>query len=182
MLTGGSGYVFGTLFGVMVLAVTQVLIQFIGSLSSWWTRIVIGLLTFTFIGVQTLLANRKVGPKIAQSPQALAAVRRKRMRQGIAVGAVFVLALFSFFAVSQFGASPTSESTESAQCQVAPFREAEAESLIQEGAVIVYHRTAGPQCVDQLYAIFPDGRVTGSDGVNPVEKQVPLKKWSNCSP
>ena len=173
MLTGGSGYVFGTLFGVMVLAVTQVLIQFIGSLSSWWTRIIIGVLTLIFIGVQTILANRKVGLKVAQSPQALAAFRRKRLRQGIAVGAVFVLVLFSFIAVSQFGASPTGESTESAQCQVKPFREAEAESLIQEGAVIVYHRTAGPQCVDQLFAIYLDGRITGSDGVNTVEKQVP---------
>jgi hypothetical protein len=94
------------------------------------------------------------------------------MRQGIAVGAVFVLILFSFIAVSQFGASPTGDNTESAQCQVAPFREAEAESLIQEGAIIVYHRTAGPACVDQLYAIFPDGRVTGNDGVDKVEKQV----------
>jgi ribose/xylose/arabinose/galactoside ABC-type transport system permease subunit len=172
MLSGGSGYVFGTLFGVMVLGVTQVLIQFIGSLSSWWTRIVIGVLTFIFIGVQTLIANRKIGPKVAQSPQALAAARRKRMRQAIAVGAVFVLVLFSFAAVSRLGASPTGESTESAQCQVAPFRETEAASLIQGGAVIVYHRTAGPQCVDQLFAIYPDGRVTASDGTNTVEKQV----------
>jgi hypothetical protein len=55
---------------------------------------------------------------------------------------------------------------------VAPFREAEAASLIEQGAVIVYHRTAGPECVDQLFAIYPDGRITGSDGVNTVEKQV----------
>ncbi len=71
MLTGGSGYVFGTFFGVMVLAVTQALIQFIGSLSSWWTKIVIGVLTLIFIGVQTVLANRKVGRQAAQSPASL---------------------------------------------------------------------------------------------------------------
>ncbi|OGO35818.1 MAG: hypothetical protein A2W35_20955 [Chloroflexi bacterium RBG_16_57_11] len=94
------------------------------------------------------------------------------MRQGIAIGAGFVLVLFSIIAVTQFGASPTGESTESAQCQVKPFRETEAEGLIQEGAVIVYHRTAGPQCVDQLYAIYPDGRITGSDGVSSVEKKI----------
>ncbi len=41
-LTGGSGYVFGTLFGVLILGLTQTLIQFNGSLSSWWTNIVIG--------------------------------------------------------------------------------------------------------------------------------------------
>jgi len=62
MLSGGAGYVFGTFFGVLVLAVTQVLIQFIGSLSSWWTKIVIGALTLIFIGVQSVLANRKSGP------------------------------------------------------------------------------------------------------------------------
>lgn len=171
MLTGGSGYVFGTLFGVMVLGVTQVLIQFIGSLSSWWTRIVIGLLTFTFIGVQTLLANRKVGVKTAQSPQALAALRRKRLIQGIAVGAALVVALFAIFGVSQFSKDTSSATAQTTRCEVKPFREAEAASLIESGAVIVYHRTAGPACVDELFAIYPDGRVTGSDGVNTAEKQ-----------
>ena len=73
MLSGGSGYVFGTFFGVMVLAVTQALIQFIGSLSSWWTKIVIGVLTLTFIGVQTILANRK---KRSQGRQVRAGIDR----------------------------------------------------------------------------------------------------------
>ena len=66
LLTGGSGYVIGTFFGVMVLAITQALIQFIGSLSSWWTKIVIGVLMLVFIGVQALLANRKDGEQQAQ--------------------------------------------------------------------------------------------------------------------
>jgi hypothetical protein len=60
----------------------------------------------------------------------------------------------------------------SAQCVVAPFREDEAAGLINDGAVIVYQRTAGPLCVDELYAIYPDGRITGADGVNRVEKQI----------
>jgi hypothetical protein len=38
--------------------------------------------------------------------------------------------------------------------------------------VIVYNRTAGPLCVDELFAIYPDGRVLGNDGVNQVEKQI----------
>jgi len=172
MLTGGSGYVFGTFFGVMVLAVTQALIQFIGSLSSWWTKIVIGVLTLIFIGVQTVLANRKVGRQAAQSPEVLRAVRRKRLWQGIGVGAVFVLVLASIIIISQFRAASIDGSTENTQCDVKPFRESEAAGLIQDGAVIVYHRTAGPQCVDELFAIYPDGRVTGTDGVNKVEKQV----------
>jgi simple sugar transport system permease protein len=80
MLTGGSGYVFGTFFGVLVLGVTQVLIQFIGSLSSWWTKIVIGILTLTFIGVQTILANRKSGRKGAQPAPEVVAARHGRAR------------------------------------------------------------------------------------------------------
>jgi len=43
--------------------------------------------------------------------------------------------------------------------------------LIEGGAVIAYNRTAGPDCVDELYAIYPDGRVTGSTGASTVESQ-----------
>ncbi|MBS0446642.1 MAG: sugar ABC transporter permease YjfF [Proteobacteria bacterium] len=52
LLSGGVGYVFGTLFGVLILGVTQTLIAFDGTLSSWWTRIVIGALLFVFCLVQ----------------------------------------------------------------------------------------------------------------------------------
>lgn len=60
LLTGGQGYVFGTLFGVLVTGLIQMLIQFNGELSSWWTRIAVGALTLIFIGVQSLFTtNRK---------------------------------------------------------------------------------------------------------------------------
>lgn len=52
LLSGGVGYVAGTLFGVLILGVIQTLIAFDGSLSSWWTRIVIGSLLFVFCLVQ----------------------------------------------------------------------------------------------------------------------------------
>ena len=42
LLTGGVGYVFGTLFGVLIIGLIQTLIQFNGQLSSWWTPIVVG--------------------------------------------------------------------------------------------------------------------------------------------
>jgi len=35
MLTGGIGYLFGTLFGALIIGVIQTLIQFNGNLSSW---------------------------------------------------------------------------------------------------------------------------------------------------
>ena len=171
MLSGGSGYVFGTFFGVLVLAVTQALIQFIGSLSSWWTKIVIGALTLVFIGVQTVLANRKSGRQVVESAAGLAAKRRKQIRLALGVGVLLVLAVIAIVSIST-RPTTSAKSPTSAPCVVAPFREEEAAKLIEGGAEIVYHRTAGPECVDELYAIYSDGRVTGTDGVNTVEKQI----------
>lgn len=67
-LTGGVGYVFGTLFGVLITGLIQVLIMFNGELSSWWTRIAIGLLTLIFIGVQSVFAARGQRRKITVVP------------------------------------------------------------------------------------------------------------------
>jgi len=62
LLSGGVGYVAGTLFGVLTLGVIQTLIMFDGSLSSWWTRIVIGALLFVFCVLQRVFeAGRKPG-------------------------------------------------------------------------------------------------------------------------
>ena len=68
LLTGGVGYVFGTLFGVLVIAVIQTLIQFNGQLSSWWTPIVVGVLTLVFIGVQTVLSRQEKVRRSARRP------------------------------------------------------------------------------------------------------------------
>ena len=52
LLSGGVGYVAGTLFGVLILGIIQTLITFDGTLSSWWTHIVIGALLFVFCLLQ----------------------------------------------------------------------------------------------------------------------------------
>ena len=59
LLTGGVGYVIGTLFGVLILGVIQTLISFDGTLSSWWTRIVIGTLLLVFCLLQRLMEARR---------------------------------------------------------------------------------------------------------------------------
>lgn len=56
LLTGGYGYVAGTLTGVLILGVIQTLIAFDGTLSSWWTKIVIGVLLFVFCLAQRLMS------------------------------------------------------------------------------------------------------------------------------
>lgn len=58
LLTGGVGYVAGTLFGVLMLGIIQTLISFDGSLSSWWTRIVVGALLFVFCLLQRFFTAR----------------------------------------------------------------------------------------------------------------------------
>ncbi len=52
LLTGGVGYVAGSLVGVLILGVIQSLIAFDGTLSSWWTRIAIGVLLCLFCLMQ----------------------------------------------------------------------------------------------------------------------------------
>ena len=59
MLTGGVGNVIGTLFGVLINGTIVSILQFNGTLSSWWTRIGVGLLTLIFIGIQSLFYMRK---------------------------------------------------------------------------------------------------------------------------
>ena len=57
LLTGGSGYVVGTLFGVLIYGTIQTIISFQGDLSSWWTKIVIGLLLLAFCLLQQAFAR-----------------------------------------------------------------------------------------------------------------------------
>lgn len=59
MLTGGVGNVIGTLFGVLINGTIVSILQFNGTLSSWWTRIGVGVLTLIFIGIQSLFYMRK---------------------------------------------------------------------------------------------------------------------------
>jgi galactofuranose transport system permease protein len=65
LLTGGSGYVLGTLLGVLVLGLIKTIISFEGTLSSWWTRIFIGALLLVFILLQRLIGARRRGAAAA---------------------------------------------------------------------------------------------------------------------
>lgn len=60
LLAGGSGYMFGTLIGVLTMGLIQTYIVFDGSLSSWWTKIVIGGLLLMFILLQKGLLRLRI--------------------------------------------------------------------------------------------------------------------------
>ncbi|MFI7615257.1 galactofuranose ABC transporter, permease protein YjfF [Nonomuraea terrae] len=57
LLTGGSGFLLGTVLGVLVLGLIQTIISFEGTLLSWWTKIFIGMLLFVFIVLQRLFSG-----------------------------------------------------------------------------------------------------------------------------
>lgn len=171
MLTGGSGYVFGTPFGVLVFGITQTLIQFNGSLSSWWTRIVIGGLTLIFIGVQSLVTAKRGGRRKDLTP----ALRMRRW--AYAAAAVVVVAGGAAAIFTNSGRINSVLGTaEAERCTLQPFRQEQVPGLIDSGAIVVYERNGGPKCIDELYAIYPDGRITGDNGITTVEKQVSVEE------
>ena len=57
LLTGGSGYVIGSLIGVLVYGVIKTSITFLGADTSW-TRITIGIMLLAFVVVQRLIVAR----------------------------------------------------------------------------------------------------------------------------
>ncbi len=59
LLSGGVGYVTGTIVGVLIFGIIQTAIVFQGTLSSWWTKIVIGALLLLFILLQKLFQAKK---------------------------------------------------------------------------------------------------------------------------
>jgi simple sugar transport system permease protein len=59
LLTGGVGYVVGSLFGALTQGIIQNLIMFDGNLNSWWTKIAVAALLCLFIVIQRLLVARR---------------------------------------------------------------------------------------------------------------------------
>ena len=57
LLTGGVGYMIGTLFGVLLKSVIPALITFNGNLLSWWGKIATGLLLLLFICIQRFVVT-----------------------------------------------------------------------------------------------------------------------------
>ncbi len=171
-LIGGEGYVFGALFGVLITILIQTMIQIQGHLITWWTLIMVGVITLFFIGLQSVIANLKIG-QIAGTKVS----REKRIRQVLLYGGgaalVIVLAVLAFAVLpnATHGSANAAASTSRA-CQPKPFRPDQAASLMKAGAVISYERNGGDNCIDELYAIYPDGRITGDNGTQQIEKQV----------
>ena len=57
LLTGGVGYMIGTMFGVLLKSVIPALITFNGHLNSWWGKIATGALLLLFIVIQRAVVS-----------------------------------------------------------------------------------------------------------------------------
>ncbi|MBN2617743.1 MAG: sugar ABC transporter permease YjfF [Spirochaetales bacterium] len=64
LLTGGMGFIEGTLIGILILGLIQTIITFQGNLSTWWTKIFIGVLISLFILLQRYLSTRNLNKNI----------------------------------------------------------------------------------------------------------------------
>ncbi|MEO9167663.1 MAG: galactofuranose ABC transporter, permease protein YjfF [Aestuariivirga sp.] len=64
LLSGGYGFMLGSFVGVILQGLVQTYIVFDGTLSSWWTKIVIGFLLFLFIVLQRLVFKSGFGRSV----------------------------------------------------------------------------------------------------------------------
>jgi simple sugar transport system permease protein len=65
LLTGGAGTMAGSFLGVLTQGIILTYINFDGTLSSWWSKIVIGALLFAFVVLQKLILIPRFRPGIA---------------------------------------------------------------------------------------------------------------------
>ena len=59
LMSGGVAFLPGTLLGVLIQGVIQTFITFQGTLSAWWTRIIIALLLCLFIVIQAVVSRSR---------------------------------------------------------------------------------------------------------------------------
>lgn len=206
MLTGGVGNIFGTMFGVLIEGLIISVLQFNGTLSSWWTRIGVGVLTLVFIGIQSLFYLRKTRQITAgkshetgdettsEKGEKTRVVKRRNASQRnrniwlFGGGAVIVIAAIMMVVSYNSGSNQTTtnqagtveakvESTPKNQhCTLKDMRPTEADALKEDGAIIVMNRNGGDTCVDILYAVYPDGKIVIDDGSTIKNKQANAEK------
>jgi len=66
------------------------------------------------------------------------------------------------------GPTPTPE----VECTVVPIKANAAEEGVADGAVVVYERIGGSDCIDEVWNIYPDGRIVGENGRTTLEEKL----------
>ncbi len=164
-LTGGEGYMIGALIGVMLTSLIQSLIQYQGQLLSYWTYIFIGALMLLFLFIQSLVATWNEAA-IARSRTGV--LRRKPViwyqTKPVKYGGVAALIVVLLAAVGFVAAPFVFPKQSTLTCELQPMRTTQVQALVASEAVIVYERNGGTSCIDVIWAVYPDGRVTADWG------------------
>ena len=171
-LTGGEGYLIGALVGVLITSLIQSVIQYNGELSSYWVYIVIGALMLLFIGVQGVVAawnaaalgRARYGGHVREKPHVVW-YRRKAFRNASVAVAVVLIGAVSINVVVPF----VFPKQQTATCTLKAMRPAARQALVDDKAVVAYERNGGNSCVDEVYGIYADGKVTVDLGDNKVK-------------
>jgi hypothetical protein len=64
------------------------------------------------------------------------------------------------------------QSTQTTYCQLQEYRRDKVDEFLADGAIIAYERNGGSDCIDEIYAIFPDGLIIGDNNETIIEKQI----------
>jgi hypothetical protein len=59
-----------------------------------------------------------------------------------------------------------------------PIKANAAEEGVADGAVVVYERIGGTECIDEVWNIYPDGRIVGENGRTKVEDEISAEEVS----
>jgi hypothetical protein len=167
-LTGGEGYLAGALVGVLITSLIQALIQYNGTLLSYWAYIFIGALMLVFIGIQSLVAAWNEAAILRARSGGL--VRRKQIAwyrtTPVRYAAVGIVAV-TIVGVTGFVALPfVFPKAQTVTCALQPMRPDQMKTLAGGDAVLVYERNGGTGCIDELFAVHPDGRIDADYGGN----------------
>jgi hypothetical protein len=90
----------------------------------------------------------------------------------------YVLCILAFGLALGLSACDRSTPTPEVECTVVPIKANAAEEGVADGAVVVYERVGGKECVDEVWNIYPDGRIVGENGRTKVEEQISAEEVS----
>ena len=115
---------------------------------------------------RTQLTRARLGGSGGTSParRRVEPWRDRRVSIGAGVVVALVLAAQALGFVGSALGTADGGTPAATGCQLKPYPPGPAADLAKGGAVIVYERNGGAGCVDELYAIYPDGRITGDNG------------------
>ena len=174
-LSGGEGYLFGALMGVLVTSMIQLLLIVGGQASAYWAYVFIGALMLLFIGVQSLVAawneaavaKARYGGKVSRPKPPVVWYKTGKAKAGFGALSGIVAVVFFVSVVMPF----VFPQQQVLQCTLQSLRSDQQKTLTAGGAVIVYERNGGTSCIDELYAVYSDGKVTKDYGKGNVKTE-----------